>query len=120
MKTISSSSFSVLLALCGLLLVGCATATNTTVKLTGTPGTQVKGHYRATHLTSDFSGTAAWQMDLGRQQLHEFEFRKLTPADSVDLEIRRGRTTLVHATAEPGTVGLRARDEGGWKVEPVN
>lgn len=103
--------------LCSLTLVGCSTPT--TVSLKGTPGTQVSGRYRASHASSDFAGAAAWQMDFGRQRLEEFEFRKATLSHSVDLDIRRGSTSLVHATAEPGTIGLRARKENGWKVETL-
>jgi len=88
--------------------------------LEGTPGAQVSGHYRATHVSSDFAGTAAWQMDLGRQSLEEFEFRKTTAGDSVDLDIRQGRKQLVHATAAPGVRGLRVRNEGGWRVEIID
>jgi hypothetical protein len=78
----------------------------------------VSGSYRATHVSSDFNGTAAWQMEFNqRQRLEEFEFRKATLGSSVDLEIRQGRTRLVHATAEPGVLGLRVRSIDGWTVE---
>jgi hypothetical protein len=117
MKTTSTLSYLALLVFVSLALVGCGTTT--TVSLTGTPGTQVSGHYRANHVSSDFAGTAAWQMSFDRQHLEDFEFRKATLGHSVDLDIRRGGRLLVHATAEPGTLGLRVRKESGWRVETL-
>ena len=117
MKPAPSSPPIALLVMISLLLVGCRTTT--TVRLTGTPGTQVHGHYRANHLCSDFAGSADWKMDFGRQQLEEFEFSKVTLGHSVHLDIRQGRSQLVHATAEPGVPGLRVRKEGGWRVETL-
>jgi hypothetical protein len=116
MKTPSSSSgYFAPLVLFSLVFVGCSTIT--TVRLTGTPGAQVSGHYRADHVSSDFAGTADWQMDFDGRRLEEFEFRKATPGHSVDLDIRQGDRQLVHATAEPGVLGLRVRNENGWRVE---
>ncbi len=118
--TMNSTPSPISLALCLLVsfvLVGCSTTT--TVKLTGTPGTQVTGHYRATQVSSDFSGTPAWQMEFANQQLEEFEFQKTALEQSVALEIRRGRKVLVQATAEPGMRGLRVRHADGWRVEAL-
>lgn len=103
--------------LCAFALVGCGTTT--TVRLTGSPGTQVTGHYRASHVSSDFAGGVGWQMSFGRQDLQEFEFRKAGAEQAVDLEIRQGRKVMVKATSEPGTIGLRVRHSDGWKVETV-
>jgi hypothetical protein len=58
-------------------------------------------------------------MDLGGQRLEEFEFRKASVGHSVELDIRQGNKRLVHATAGPGTAGLRVREEDGWKVEAL-
>jgi hypothetical protein len=117
MKITPSPSSVAFCLLATLVLVGCGTST--TVRLTGTPGTQVSGSYRATHCSSDFAGTAGWQIDLGSQRLEEFEFQKTGVEQSVGLEIRRGRRFLVQATAEPGTRGLRVRPAEGWRVETV-
>jgi hypothetical protein len=116
MKIMPSRGYLALIFVFSLLLAGCGTITK--VRLTGSPGARVSGHYRATHVSSDFSGPAAWQMNL-TGHLEEFDFRKAAPEDSVDLDISQGRTVLVHATAEPGVPGLRVRNKGGWSVEKI-
>src|SRR6185503_5964446 len=116
-KPTPSSDYLALFVLISLALVGCGTTTS--VRLTGPPGVQVSGRYRAAHVNSDFAGAADWRMDFGRQRLEAFEFRKNTLAHSVNLEIREGDRAVVQATAEPGVPGLRVRNEGGWKVEKL-
>ena len=108
----------VVLLLFTLVLYGCSTP-DTTVRLTGSEGSQVSGQYRATHVSSHFTGSANWQMNFGQQRLEEFEFQKGAAEQSVDLEIRRGGSLLVQATSQPGTSGLRVRRDQGWKVETV-
>lgn len=115
MKITPPLAFFAAIVLCSLAVAGCSTTT--TARLTGPPNTLVTGHYRATHSSSDFAGPAPWQLDFGTQRLEEFEFRKADPERSVDLEIRQGQTSLVHTTAAPGTLGLRARRDNGWTVE---
>ena len=100
-----------------LLAVGCGKTTR--VRLSGSPGTQVSGHYTATHVSSEFHGNANWQMSFPNQRLEEFEVKKASPDDSVDLDISQDRNHLVHATAEPGVRGLRVRNDGGWQVEKL-
>jgi hypothetical protein len=100
-----------------VLTVGCGHTTR--VRLSGSPGTQVSGHYTATHLSSEFHGNANWQMSFPNQRLEEFEVKKAALDDSVDLDISQDRNPLVHATAEPGVRGLRVRNNGGWTVEKL-
>ncbi len=57
-------------------------------------------------------------MSLG-EPLQAIEFRKAKPEQSVDLEILEGRTRVLHATAGPGTTGLRVRNDGTWKIERI-
>jgi hypothetical protein len=104
---------------CGLsfLVVGCGHTTR--VRLSGSPGAQVSGHYTATHVSSEFHGNANWQMSFPNQRLEEFEVKKAALDDSVDLDISQDRNPLVHATAEPGVRGLRVRNNGGWTVEKL-
>lgn len=117
MKTRPSTASIALLALAALCFVGCGTTTN--VRLSGPPGTQVRGHYRTTHGSMDFTGNADWQMDFVHQRLEEFEFHKSSVEPTVALEIRRGRRVVVRATAPSGTAGLRVRHGDDWKVEDV-
>ena len=100
--------------LVSVLLVGCST---TTIKLSGTPGTSFSGHYVLGTTAHDLYGTTPVVLEVPGGALTECEVRKADPKAILTLSIHRGPRTKVKATAEPGALGIRVRDNKGWTAK---
>src|SRR2546422_5048496 len=99
--------FALVCALAAALLVGCST---TTIRLGGTPGASFSGHYVLGTTAHDLYGTTPVVIEVPGEALSECEVRKADPKTTLTLTIRRGYRTKVKATAEPGALGIRVRD----------
>lgn len=96
------------------LLVGCST---TTIKLGGTPGASFSGHYVLGTTAHDLFGAAPVEMEVPVGALTECEVRKADPKAVLTLSIHQGFRTKLKATAEPGALGIRARNNQGWNYK---
>ena len=103
--------------LCGasLLLAGCSTSTK--MKLSGSPGSTFSGQYRAGSSSFDVSGAVPFVVEVPSTSLEECLFLKTDPEKILTLEIRRGKTQFLEVSAQPGTLGIRARDDDGWHYQ---
>ena len=118
MKSIKRSHLITGLAFVLLGLTGCSSTT--TLRLTGTPGTKIAGHYRVSGALSDFSGTVPAEFDLAGLRLEECEFRKDSKDGELVMEIEKGHRQRARVVASPGSVGVRAtRDGSAWKTEAL-
>ena|SRR5438445_1753195 len=117
MKTSPSPKTRLLAAVCvfaAALLAGCST---TTMKLGGTPGASFSGHYVLGTTAHDLFGATPWIIEVPPDALTECEVRKADPKSTLTLTVTRGFRTKLKARAEPGALGIRARNNQGWSYK---
>ena len=96
------------------LLVGCST---TTIKLDGTPGASFSGHYVLGTTAHDLVGAVPVVIDVPGEAITECEVRKADPNTMLTLSINQGYRIKLKAKAEPGALGIRARNNQGWSYK---
>ena len=101
--------------LAAAFLVGCSSTT--TLKLGGTPGAGFSGHYVLGTTAHDLLGATPLVVEVPRDALTECEVRKVDPKTTLTVTISRGYKTKLKATAEPGALGIRARNNDGWSFK---
>ena len=87
------------------------------MKIGGTPGASFSGHYVLGTTAHDLFGTTPVVIDMPGEALTECEVRKADPKAVLTLSIHRGFRTKLKATAEPGALGIRARNNAGWSYK---
>src|SRR5438874_4630325 len=100
--------------LAAALLAGCST---TTMKLGGTPGASFSGHYVLGTTAHDLFGAVPLVIEVPVDALTECEVRKADPKSMLTLTVTRGFRTKLKATAGPGALGIRARNNQGWSYK---
>lgn len=101
-------------ALALIVMTGCS---STRLKISGTTGAGFHGQYRVGDAVLEVSGAVPLVIEVPGKELRACEFRKTDAQSTMILEIRRGRSVIVLVTAEPGALGCRAIDDGGWHFE---
>ena len=100
--------------LAAALLAGCST---TTMKLGGTPGASFSGHYVLGTTAHDLFGAVPFVIEVPGEAVTECEVRKADPKTTLTLTISRGYRIKLKARAEPGALGIRARNNQGWSYK---
>ena len=78
------------------------------------PGASFSGHYVLGTTAHDLFGATPVEMEVPVDALTECEVRKADPKTVLTLSIHRGFRTKLKARAEPGALGIRARNNAGW------
>src|SRR5689334_5261432 len=112
MSTIKHCIF---LALPSFLMLFVVTGCGTTMKISGSPGTEFSGHFRTSAHEQKVNGVLVpWSVTVAGNgnRFEECEFQKPDRQDDLILEIRRHGAVAARVEAPSGVLGVKARQEG--------
>src|SRR5437588_115998 len=81
------------------------------------PGASFSGHYVLGTTAHDLFGAVPFVIEVPGEAVTECEVRKADPKTTLTLTISRGYRNKLKARAEPGALGIRARNNQGWSYK---